>query len=288
MRRTLAIAATVGLGVVALAQTERATFIMTSGERVSGTVVFHTEARTNIRADKNEFNVGMNDGSEVAIPFHQVALIDFAGGTPRQTELAAIPGEGHLLALRNGQTRRGRLVDLIGGNTIRWRAPDGETQDVPIREASRIYLNADASRAIYDFQGQPGASTSAWPAPPPPPGSGGVLVQANQPWTDTGITVRKGQNVRFVAVGQIRFRDGEGQLSNPNGNPEVHNPRFPVPALPVGGLIAKVANSAAFPIGMSGTPITMPENGRLMLGINDDNFVDNQGAYRVTINPGRR
>lgn len=288
MQRTLTIAATVAFGLVALAQTERATFIMTSGERVSGTVVFHTEERTNIRADKNEFNLGMNDGSEMVIPFHQVALIDFAGGTPRQAELAAIPDDGHLMALRNGQTRRGRLVDLIGGTTVRWAGPDRRNQDVPIREVSRVYLNADASRAIFDFQRQPGASTSAWPAPPPPPGSGGVLVQANQPWTDTGIMVRKGQNVRFVAVGQIRFREGEGQLANPNGNPEVRNPQFPVPALPVGGLIAKVGDSAAFPIGMSGSPITMPETGRLMLGINDDQFHDNQGAFRVTINQVRR
>jgi hypothetical protein len=51
----------------------------------------------------------------------------------------------------------------------------------------------------------------------------------------------------------------------------------------VGGLIFKVGNSAPSPIGSNNQPITMPANGRLYLGINDDEFGDNSGAFTVMI-----
>ena len=61
------------------------------------------------------------------------------------------------------------------------------------------------------------------------------------------------------------------------------NPAFPVPVAGVGSLIAKVGNSAAFPIGSNAPSVTMPADGRLMLGINDTEFGDNSGAYSVTV-----
>ena len=54
--------------------------------------------------------------------------------------------------------------------------------------------------------------------------------------------------------------------------------------MPVGGLIARVDTGQAFPIGSNSQPITMPANGRLYLGINDDEFGDNSGAFTVVIN----
>ena len=63
------------------AAAERATFILTNGERVSGTVVFHTSERTNIRADTRQFSLGTNDGKEVHFEFDHVAVIDFVSGT---------------------------------------------------------------------------------------------------------------------------------------------------------------------------------------------------------------
>ena len=52
----------------------------------------------------------------------------------------------------------------------------------------------------------------------------------------------------------------------------------------LGGLIARVDTGPAFPIGSNSQPITMPANGRLYLGINDDEFGDNSGAFTVVIN----
>src|SRR6185295_8294375 len=104
---------------------ERATFILTSGERISGTLAFHTNTRENLI--DNDFSLAVTPGQPEQI-FHypQVAVIDFVGGRPRNTELAALPeNSGHLLALRNGTTRRGQFVNMIGGDTLRWRDENG-------------------------------------------------------------------------------------------------------------------------------------------------------------------
>jgi hypothetical protein len=81
----------------------------------------------------------------------------------------------------------------------------------------------------------------------------------------------------------VRFGTGEGQVSSPDGNPSVRRNTYPVPAMSVGGLIAKVGRSAAFPIGTNRNPIRMPTNGRLLLGVNDDQRDDNSGAFYVVI-----
>ena len=58
MRRACpAIVAAIVMSVIPLSALERATFVLINGERITGDVVFHTDARTNIRADTSEFNV---------------------------------------------------------------------------------------------------------------------------------------------------------------------------------------------------------------------------------------
>ena len=83
--------------------------------------------------------------------------------------------------------------------------------------------------------------------------------------------------------GQIAFGQGPTQTSGADGNPTTRAQTAPVPVMGVGGLIGKVGNSAPFPIGNNRNAITMPATGRLMLAVNDDNYPDNSGAYRVTI-----
>ena len=84
----LATVLALGLGASTMLAAERATFVLTDGERVSGEVVFHTEERTNIRADKNEFNLKVADGTERPIPFSHVVLIDSLGGQARHDAIA--------------------------------------------------------------------------------------------------------------------------------------------------------------------------------------------------------
>jgi hypothetical protein len=59
--------------------------------------------------------------------------------------------------------------------------------------------------------------------------------------------------------------------------------KYAVSNAPAGALIARIGNGAAFLIGGNNQPITMPANGRLSLGVNDDHFADNSGTYSVSI-----
>lgn len=289
MGRICRIATVVALsaGAVTLAAAERATFILTDGDRVSGEVVFHTEERTNIRADKNEFNLKVASGEERAIPFDHVVYIDFVGGQPRPEELSALPQSGHLLTLRNGDSRTGRLVDMIGGTVVRWER-DGQRSDIPINDVRRIYLRIDRVRELYNVPASapPQASTApeqAQPGRSPIRALTTVTVRGGSEWTDTGLNVRPGQPLRFEASGQVFIARSNDSAAGPGG---VSDPgaQFPVPSLPAGALIGKVGpNGRPFAIGASTAEITMPAVGRLFLGINDSEFDDNSGSFRVVI-----
>ena len=275
------------LGGWALAA-ERVTFILVNGERISGTVAFHTSTRENLI--DGDLNIGVGDGKEQQIHVDQVVVIEFLAGTPRTEELAALPqNSGQMLVKRNGDTLNGRFVNMIGGDTVRWRNEAGQVQEMPIRDVTRIYLNADHARRIYNFTNptpasRGGGNTAPAPAAPvTPTARGEIEVQANVPWNDTGIDVRRGQQVTISVRGQIAFGQGPTQKASADGDPTTHSQRAPVPNMGVGGLIGKVGNSAPFAIGNSPNAITMPATGRLLLAVNDDGYADNSGAYRVTI-----
>jgi hypothetical protein len=264
-------------GLYALAANERATFILTDGERKSGQVVFHGDQRENLI---NGYLNLSNDtgGPEATFPISQVAVIDFVGGQPQANELAALPASGQLLSLRSGQTQPGTFVNIIGGDTLIWRNQTGETQQYALRDVSRIYLNPQSARTAFNYNGAPAnaVGTSGTMAP-----AGAVLVQANQAWNDAGITVKKGDRVSFNTTGQVSY--GQGMTAGPDGNGTLRQPTYPVPAMPVGGLIGRVGNGTPFPIGSNAQPIVMPNDGRLMLGVNDNELGDNSGAFTVTV-----
>ncbi|HZR25995.1 MAG TPA: LecA/PA-IL family lectin [Vicinamibacterales bacterium] len=275
-----------GLAVFACASAfvlaqEQATFILTNGQRQSGTVVHHGGDNNNLI--DNQFNVGLGNGQEKSIPENQVAVIDFAGGQPSANELQQVPASGQLLALRNGQAQTGTLVNLVNGNTLVWRNQAGEEQRYAIHDVARVYLNPQAARTAYNYNGPSATAvgTSGTAAPPAQPGE--VRVMANQQWSDTGITVKKGDRVAFHATGEITFGHSNGQTAGPDGNGAVRNGSYPVPVMPVGGLIGKVGNAPAFPIGSNTQPIVMPADGRLMLGVNDNEVGDNGGYFSVVV-----
>lgn len=258
---------------------ERATFILTNGDRASGTVVHHGGRDTNL-IDGN-FNLGFDNGREQSFAESEVAVIDFAGGQPGASELQTLPSSGHYLVLRNGQSQGGHLVNLVHGDTLVWRNQDGERQQYAIRDVVRVYLNPQSARTTFNYTAPAAPATAVATAGSLEPGA--VRVEANQAWTDTGMRVKKGDRVAFRATGQIAFGQSPGQTAGPDGNNDLRMTSYPVPVMPVGGLIGKVGNSAPFPIGSNTQPIVMPADGRLMLGINDNELGDNSGFFSVVV-----
>jgi hypothetical protein len=281
MRRLICCVAIVASsGVAMLIAQERATFILTTGERKAGTLVFHGGNRENMIA--GNLNLGIGNNQEESYRGDQVAVISFVGGRPSNAELEGLPNDrSHRLVMRNGAVESGEFVNIIGGDTVKWRFSNGDTRDIPVRDVERIYLNPGSARQTFNVTNQTQINPVATAGTVLE--SGATRVDANQQWTNTGINVRAGDLVSFRATGRIAFGQGATQTAGPDGNDSLRNTNYPVGVMPVGGLIGRVGNGAPFPIGSNSQPIRMPANGTLMLGVNDDAVGDNSGFFSVVI-----
>ncbi len=116
------------------------------------------------------------------------------------------------------------------------------------------------------------------------PTGSGISVNPKQPWTATGLTVRKGETLNFNATGEIQLSGDSNDIATAFGAKSGRKAtNSPLPNVLAGALIGRVGtNGQPFPIG-SGVPVTMPAAGQLFLGINDDGFEDNQGELRVDV-----
>jgi hypothetical protein len=278
-RHVLRVAAIAALTSTYAVAAERATFILTDGARKSGAVAFHGAAHENLI--NGNLNIGTDNGAELTIPLNQVAVIDFVGGAPATAELDSLPADNttHLLILRGGTPQLGHFVNLVDGETLRWRNLSGQDQQYAIRDVTRIYLNPQSARVAFNYT--PGAVGTTGQALSPVT----IHADARQAWTDTGITVKKGQHVSFRATGQIQFAPGSGDISGPDGNSAFRRTDYPLPSVPAGALIGRIDNGAPFGIGSQSQPLPMPATGRLLIGVNDSIFSDNSGAYSVVVTP---
>jgi hypothetical protein len=268
---------------ISLAQHEhRATVLLRNGERVSGALEDVENGTVFVR-------VSLHDQRK--IPVGQVALIDLVGGASGlpETELSAARGSNHLALLRGGDSVQGQFVDIRGGETgatephaLIFRTTSGEERRVSLDNVSRIY-----------FGNFPGSTTVANNAPTAasndPLPSGAVRVPGNATWVATPLTVRKGDRVTFNVTGQVQLSDNASDVAQSAGSlTQRRAAGAPLPENLAGALIAKVGNSAPFPIGNVTTPVTMPADGQLYLGINDDEVSDNRGEFIVQLNRQRR
>lgn len=267
------------LGVVALAN-HPATFVLRNGDRVSGELSY--KGGTSYTLNGRDY------------PSSEIALIEFVPGAPSAAELSQIPTvdnnpsehERHVFVTRNGEVIFGKIYHISAdGNTFTYDRRGGGRQDISADQLARVYVNPAGARSVYASvlnAAAPAAVATSGAVP-----SGAISVNANQAWTDTNINVVKGDRISFTTSGQIQIAQGPNPefTATADGSGGVNVPRtnYPVPAMAPGGLIAKVGNSAPFPIGSNTQPIAMPVNGRLYLGINDDQVADNSGAFVVSI-----
>ena len=101
-------------------------------------------------------------------PVDQVAVIDFVGGQPPTTELAQL-GTAHMLVTRDGATQQGRLINLIGGDTLLWENLATQRQQFAIVHVSRVYLNPQSARTAFGYTAPVPAATAPATACPASP-----------------------------------------------------------------------------------------------------------------------
>jgi hypothetical protein len=282
MRKTL-LAATFSLCAVAAFAAHPATLVLNNGQRVSGMLSYDKSADITLEVD----------GQSRRFPFDQIAIVSFESGDPSGDELRQLPEgnnppelERHMFVLRNGQIIHGKLYEFSAdGGTVTFDPRDGgmaARRSVRTDEVRRIYLSAPGARNVYnDRLSSPAAPSSQAVATA---GQGAITVPGNQAWTDTGIMVRRGNRLSFRTTGEIEISPNAN--TGPDGSvnfPTQPGARYPVPGMPVGGLIGRVGNGRPFPIGSNTQPIVVNQDGRLFLGINDDVVNDNNGSFSVTI-----
>jgi len=266
-------------GLSTLAAAERATLILTNGERRSGEVVARGENLATFTDGQLRL---IEAGNEQAIPIDQVAVIDFTGGTASTLELSRVAPQagGQTAVMRSGHAQAGRFVNIIRGDTLLWENDKGQQEQYPLRDVSRVYLNPSSARSVYNNERE-GRAPVAFGTSGQLPGAT-ITVPANQAWIDTGITVNQGDRVAFRASGEITYGRSPGQTATPDGGAD-RRPNYPDPSVPVGALLGRIGNGAPFAIGSQTQALGMPGSGRLMLGVNDNEIADNGGAYTVVV-----
>jgi hypothetical protein len=202
-------------------------------------------------------------------------VIDFTGsGDVSDADFAKV-NRGQGVFLRSGQTVEGQLYDISGTSPLKitLRTSSGD-RDFSSSEIGRIVL-ARPSNAVATSGST--ANTRGVPE------GAGIAVSGTTQWTPTGMTVRQGERLTFNTTGEVQLSTDASDVANANGARSGRkSASAPVPDAAAGALIARVGNSAPFPIGEQGT-VAMPANGQLFLGINDDHVADNGGGFRVQI-----
>ena len=256
-------------------QEHRATVLLRNGERVAGAMEGVADGTIYVRVSHED---------QRKLPVGQVALIDFVGGASGlpETELSVARGSSHLALLRGGESIQGQFVDLRVSEeknpqpaVLIFRTSSGEERRVALGDVARVYFgNFPASTTVAD-SAPSAASTDPLPA-------GAIRIPGNSAWTATPLTVRKGDRVLFNVTGQVQLSTETSDVAHAAGAlSQRRAPNSPLPENFAGALIARVGNSAPFPIGNVTTPVTMPADGQLYLGINDDEVGDNQGEFIV-------
>lgn len=260
-------------GMVALLEAqEPSTVVLKNGERISAEL---------IDMNGSGFAVRVN-GQDRTIPTGDVSAVEFTVGPIPADAQNRINAGQPIVVLKNGQVIEGRLSDVGGTRPLRLTidTPSGQ-RDFTSIDVAQIHLARGASGQTVATSGQAQAQPQVIPA-----GAQTIAVQANQPWTDTGITVRRGDRIQFYASGDIMIAPNAS--SGVGGSPLQAGGPVPLPSAQVGALIARVGNGAPFLVSTNTNPFPMTADGRLQLGVNDSDHSDNSGTFTVGVTRLRR
>ena len=266
-KRTITALALAAVAFVGVQAQENATLTLKSGEKVQGFLV-----------DMGGVGFAVNvNGNERIIPTNDVAVIDFVGGNMTNEDWARVANGQQVVWFRSGEVLNASLYDIGGTTPLRltFKTPNGERTHASTEVARIVLARTDA--AVTGTTGTTPTTGNLAPAT-----GNGIVVSGRQAWTQTGITVRRGENLTFNATGEVQLSTDANDLATAYGSKSGrYAPNAPLPRNFAGALIGRVGNQV-FPIG-TGTTVTMPATGPLFIGINDDGFDDNAGEFRVEI-----
>lgn len=116
-------------------------------------------------------------------------------------------------------------------------------------------------------------------------GSKSLVIPGTATWVDTGVDLTAGQYLEIQARGHVYWKRNSQQNCPPEGAPGTAKGFWkPIPEANTGALIARIGADSqdSFAVG-SRRAGRVHTTGRLFLGINDDNTLDNRGEFQVSI-----
>ena len=278
MRRIILLSSTVALALalaVIGSAAQSATVVLRSGERIAGELVDMGASGFSVRVS----------GNVRRIPTGEVAVIDFGGGANfPSNETSRVTGGQHLIVLSSGQSVTGRLTDIGGRSAAAHHRRHGERQAGFLVERSAAHLSRVTARGIDARCGRAPAAGCA-------PGASAAdrrtdsCARATSAWVDTGLTVRRGESVAFNASGRVQLSANANDTAGPAGAESGRRPTGPMAGVLAGALIGRIGPVSMFAIGNQTNPLPMPADGRLFLGVNDDEVNDNTGEFVVDVRP---
>jgi len=265
-KRTILALSVAALTFTGVAQAqENATLTLRSGDKVSGQLVDLGGVGFTVRVN----------GAERQIPTNDVAVIDFTGDSMTDADWAKLNDGSQVVVLRNGSTINGQLFDIGGTSPLKitFKTSSGD-REFSSGEIGRIIL-ARPTNAV--------ATSGTNPQLAPATG-GGVSVSPRQPWTSTGLTFRKGEVITLNTTGEVQLSGDTNDIAGSAGSKSGRRAtNSQMPGVPAGALLGRMGTSGQpFPLG-NATTLTIPADGVLFFGINDDGFDDNHGEFRVEI-----
>lgn len=117
-----------------------------------------------------------------------------------------------------------------------------------------------------------------------------LTVPGRTRWLDTGVDLAMRQVIEISVEGKIQWNKDGNQMCGPTGAvPYTRWGNKPIPGINTGALIGKIGADSTdyFYIG-AGQQAVAFASGRLVLGINDDNVLDNDGAFQVRIRAAKK
>jgi hypothetical protein len=139
------------VAMVGLAAAADVTFVLNSGERQSGTLVYHTGT-----------NIGLiQNGRERTFPVRDVAAILYTAGEPSNEEVSQLPTsdnppelERHTLVLRSGRVLHGKVYHWETDSVIFDTTAGRGTYHA--NDVARLYLSGPPARRVFaGSTGQP-------------------------------------------------------------------------------------------------------------------------------------
>ena len=220
-------------------------------------------------------------------------------GTPSRDSFLPFPGEALGVLVAMVGSAMSPTYHIIGENAEFTPGTDGELfLQINARslEGARGSYTARVQTPMGATAGAPASATSGTGATTSTTTERSlrkdIEVPANQEWMDTGIDLREGDVLRIVAEGAINYTTSS--TCGPNGSGRDWKDlirKLPVNDQGRGALIGKMGEGGAvlaFFVGEH-AEFTVERKGRLFLGINDDDYKNNSGSFkvRVRLNPPR-